>query len=141
MATTGKIKGNAWHLYKNVSGTYTKFGEVLSSSLGISIDTIDMTTKDSNEFQELVASIKRAEVSVEGIVRYDGSNQNPNDILEDALGGTEITVLAGTNASGDKYVKFNALFTNIEFSSSFDDKLGFSASMSSTGDIDLITKT
>lgn len=141
MATAGKVKGVSWGLYKNVSGTYTKIGNATSHSLTVNSGTIDVTDKDSNEFQELLPSIKSAEASIEGFVRYDGSNVDVDDLLTDILAGTEITCLVGTNASGDKYVKFDAYLTSIEQSGATDDAVTFTASVSSTGTIALIPKT
>ena len=142
MATAGKIKGNAWHIYKNIGGTYTKVGEATSATVTINSDTIDLTTKDSNEFTELIPSIKRAEVSVEGVVRYDqASAVDVDDIITDILAGTKLTIITGTFASGDKYAKFDAYFTSVEQSATFDDRASFTASMSSTGTISLVAKT
>ncbi len=141
MASIGIAKGVNYHLYKNVSGTYTKIGEATSRTVTINNATIDVTTADSNEFQALLSSIKSAESSVEGYFSFSTSNVKASDLITDILAGTEITVLFGTNASGDNYVKFDAQLTSVELGSTFDDKVTFSASLSSTGTIAQITKT
>lgn len=142
MATTGTVYGYSWRFYKTVSGTPTKIGQATSSSLTINSGTIDVTNKDSNQFQEILPSIKSAEASIEGIVYYDGSAViDVNTFATDILEGTKITCIIGTNAVGDKYITFEAYITSIEQQGATDDAVTFTASVSSTGTISLVTKT
>lgn len=141
MASTGIAKGINYHLYKNVGGTYTKIGEAKSRNVTINNSTIDVTTADSNQFQEMLSSIKSLEASVEGLVSYSTSNVKATDLIDDILTGDAIGILFGSNASGDKYIKCNVLLSSVEVTSSFDDAVTFSASMASTGTIEQITKT
>lgn len=142
MATTGYLKGINVNLYKNVSGTYTKIGRGNTASFTLNTATIDVTNKDSDEWQELLTSTKNIEFSVEGVVQYDATGVVTFDtMVEDHLAGTEYELIFGTNASGDKYLKGNAYMTSLEMSASSDDRASFTASFSSTGAFTYVQKT
>lgn len=141
MATTGKVKGINFSLFIDVSGTLTKVGNARSRSVTLSSATIDVTTADSNEFQEMLPSTKSIEASVDGVFTFDTANVKPTDLIDDILAGTKVTCSFGTNAVGDKITTFDAYLTSVEVSSSYDDVVTFSASLSSTGEITQVTTT
>lgn len=141
MATTGKVKGLIYHLFIEDGGTLTKVGNARSRSVTINSATIDVTNADSNEFQELLPSTKSLEASVDGVFTFDTTNVAPNDLVTSILAGTKLVCRAGTNVTGDAVLNFEAYLSSVEITSSYDDVVQFSASLSSTGNITQVVLT
>lgn len=141
MATTGKVKGLIYHLFIEDGGTLTKVGNARSRSVTINSATIDVTNADSNEFQEILPSTKSLEASVDGVFTFDTANVAPQDLVTKILAGTKLVCQAGTNVVGDYVIRFDAYLSSVEITSSYDDVVQFSASISSTGEITQVVLT
>jgi len=139
MATTGIANGTLVSLYKTISTTPTKIANGRSTSADISIDMIEITTKDSAGYKEYIAGEKGGTFEFEGLLEQDGSIGgslvSPSDLVTDALAGTAITVRWSTQVSGDTYYESSAIISNVNFSAPNNDAATFTCSLQMTGTI------
>jgi predicted secreted protein len=98
MATTGIVNGTLIGLYK-VAGspsTFTKIANGRAAGADLSIDMIEITTKDSSGFKEYVAGEKGGTFQFEGLFEYETSVSSQglsfDDLVTDALAGTAFTI-------------------------------------------------
>jgi predicted secreted protein len=139
MATTGIMNGTLIGLYKSVSSTMTKIANGRSTSVDISIDMIEITTKDSAGYKEFIPGEKGGTFDFEGLLEQDGSIGgslvSPSDLVTDALAGTAITVRWSSQVSGDTYYESSAYITNVNFSAPNNAEATFTCSLQMTGTI------
>src|SRR6056300_242807 len=69
-------------------------------SLSLSMETIDITTKDSAGFRELLGGLRSGSVSVSGLIDYqDASNQDVTDLYSAWRNHTSLTLVVSTNVT------------------------------------------
>lgn len=107
----------------------------LSNDLTVSRDTIDITTKCSSNWQEVMAGRMSWSTSVEGV--YDTTKSyNWSEFFTDITDGSEVTVRFGDGGgqeSGKAYWTGNAIITNISLSAPQDDRVTFTADLTGDG--------
>ena len=139
MATTGIVNGSLIGLYKDITGTKTKIANGRSTSVDISIDMIDITTKDSAGYKEYLPGEKGGTFEFEGLLEEDGSVGgslvSPKDLVTDALAGTMITVRWSSQVTGDVYYESSAYISNVNFSAPNNAETTFTCSLQMTGTI------
>lgn len=105
-------------------------------SLSLSMETIDITTKDSAGFRELLGGLRSGSVSVSGLIDYqDASNQDVTDLYSAWRNRTSLTLVVSTNVSQDQKYTFSAFLTSLEQSGGTEDTATYSASFEIDGQI------
>lgn len=130
MPTTGPINGT---LYKITVGG-TEIDSLTSNSVSFSMDTRDVTTKDSSGNRELLATISSASYSAEGIVALDDT-YGVEELYDAFIARTAVAVVFTTGLTGDVQWTQNAIITSCEIDAPMEDNVTFSASFEGTGAI------
>jgi predicted secreted protein len=144
MATTGIVNGTLIGLYKVVAGTPTTFTKIANgraAGADLSIDMIEITTKDSSGFKEYVAGEKGGTFQFEGLLEYDTSVATQglsfDDMVTDALAGTAFTIRWSSQSTGDEYLESSVLVSSVSASAPQNESATFSCTMQMTGTITL----
>lgn len=107
-------------------------------SLSLNVETIDITTKDSAGFRELLGGVRSGSISVSGLVDYlDASNKDVTDLWTAWEARTAVTVkFAKTNeVAGELSFSASAIITSLEQSGGTEDTATYSATFELTGTI------
>ncbi len=146
--TTNVMYGNDLHLFTN-TGTdalpvWKNIANATSHSIKTSVDTRDVSSKDSGDFEEFVAGKMSFEVSVEALVTTDATNGY--DTLFDKMVAKElITIVSGiykTDGSLDttkRHYKGTCLITSLDISAGKGENITYSASLKGTGALTKVT--
>ena len=128
MPTTGPINGT---LYKiTVAGT--EIDSLTSNSVSFSTETRDVTTKDSGGNREILATVRSASFSAEGIVALDDTYA-VEQLSTAERAGTAVAVVFTTGVTGDVQWSQSAIITSLEIDAPMEDNVTFSISMEGTG--------
>lgn len=130
MATTGVIKGKDLMFYV---GT-TAVGHSTSCDLNISTNMIDITSKDSNGWKEILPDIKEWGISCDALTAWDAA-YGINDILEAQLAGTKLIVKFTTDIAGDIVLSGDIYIDANNIQAPNGDKSSFSFSGQGTGQL------
>jgi|TARA_R100001198_G_C5156979_1_gene163796 predicted secreted protein len=104
-------------------------------SLSINVDTIDVSTKDSNGFRDLLGGQKSFSLSADGLYDFSpttGTTTDPSDLVTQMLARTEVTftfTYSGTLATGDTYYTGSGIVTSFEVSGGVEDAPVYSVSI------------
>jgi len=109
-------------------------------SLSINVDTIDISTKDSAGFRDLLGGQKSFSISADGV--YDvsptaGTTTDPSDLVTQMLARTAATFTFkySGETTGDAYYTGSAFVTSFEASGGVEDAPTYSVSLEGTGAI------
>jgi predicted secreted protein len=139
MATVGVFSGTALLLKFAADGsTPATIGHSTSCSLSLSNDLPEATPKDSNGFQEVIAGVKSGEISFEGLVAYDDSN-NAIEAADLLLARTKVDWSFGTAETGDAVYSGEGFISSIEMSAEMESPVSYSGSITVTGAISKAT--
>lgn len=135
MATVGVFNGTNLLLKFATDGSSpVTIGHSTSCSLSLSNDLPEATTKDSSGFQEVIAGVKSGEISFEGLVAYDDSN-NAIEAADFLLARTKLDWSFGTAETGDAYYQGEGFISSIEMSAEMESPVSYSGSITVTGAI------
>jgi len=135
MATSGVFNGT--NLILKViadGGTLLTIGHTTSCTFSLSNDLPIATTKDSSGFQEVIAGVRSAEITFDGLVDY-------SDIMDiDALIGfvtsrQKIDFSFGTAATGDVVYSGEGFLSSVDYTAEMESPVSFSGTITSTGAI------
>lgn len=107
-------------------------------SLSLNVETIDITTKDSQGFRELLGGVRSGSISVSGLIDYvDASNKDMADLWTVWETRTAVTVKfsKANEATGDLSFSASAILTSLEQSGGTEDTATYSATFELTGAI------
>jgi len=109
-----------------------KVAEMTTWSLEMSVDTIDTTNFDSNDWGEFLMSFKSWTVSTEGNFKPDDT-MGQKALISAYINSTPVTLLLKVNST----VQFsgNAYVTSLSIETPVDDKVSFSAEFQGSGAI------
>lgn len=130
MATTGIMNGTLLGVY---SGS-TLIAHATEGSISLSMDTRDVTTKDSSGTRELLEATKSGTISVSALYAEDAT-YGVDDLMGAWSGRSQITVKFSTEVSGDHYWSATAYVTSLEVNSAMEDNVSYSATFELTGAI------
>lgn len=120
----------------------TDLPDQTEGSISISMETRDITTKDSSGFRELLESTRSGSVSVSGLVD-DGGSDAVSTLMTSFASRSSVSVVFGLDAASgtDPEHNFtaNAFVTSIETSAGTEDNVTYSATLELTGTIALDT--
>ena len=107
-------------------------------SLSLNVETIDITTKDSAGFRELLGGVRSGSISVSGLVDYlDASNKDVTDLWTAWEARTAVTVkfAKANEVTGELSFSASAIITSLEQSGGAEDTATYSATFELTGAI------
>ena len=137
-----KSIGNFVALYKDVSGTYEAFGGEVSSSISITKDNIETTTKDSvddagNFVKEFDGSGEYTfSFSVEGI---QSVNSDVPGKINDLMSGNKIKFRFGYNVATQTCYEGDGYIMSIDLDASKNEAVTYSAEIQGTSGLNLVT--
>lgn len=135
MASTGIFNGT--NLLVTVEGT--AIGHTTSCSLSISHDLPESTTKDSAGWSEVISGTRSGEVSFDGLVMYNDSNDNVIELIDYVINRTQVTVVFGTSESGDTIYTAEGYVASVEQSADMEAPVSYSGTITLTGAIEKST--
>ena len=108
-------------------------------SISLNMETIDITTKDSAGFRELLGGVKSGSISVSGLIDYnDSANKDVSDLFTALDNRTALALkfAKATPVAGEDF-NYNAsgFITSLEQSGCTEDTATYSATFESTGAI------
>lgn len=130
MATAGKLNGT---LYKITVGA-TEIDNLTDNSVSFSVDTRDVTTKDSSGNRELLPTILSATYSGEAIVALDAT-YGAEELYDALVAKSAVTIEFTTNVSGDVQWSQSGYFTSVEIGAPMEDNVSVSFTIEGTGAI------
>ena len=108
-------------------------------SLSLNMETIDITTKDSAGFRELLGGVKSGSMSVSGLIDYnDASNDDVSDLFTALDNRTALTLkfAKATPVVGEDFnYSASGFITSLEQSGGTEDTATYSASFELSGAI------
>jgi len=106
-------------------------------SLSLSMETIDITTKDSAGFRELLAGVRSGSVSCSGLIDYHDadSNKDITDLFDAWNNRTALTLKFSNEITGDASYSATAFITSLEQSGGTEDTATYSASFELSGTV------
>lgn len=134
MATAGIMNGTLLGVYVGS----TLVAHATEGSISLSMDTRDVTTKDSSGMRELLEGTKSGSISVSALYAEDAA-YGVEELMTAWANRTALTVKFSTEVSGDHYWSANAYLTSLEVSASTEDNASYSASFELTGAVTYTT--
>tara|TARA_R100000231_G_scaffold113081_1_gene83907 strand:- start:3066 stop:3491 length:426 start_codon:yes stop_codon:yes gene_type:complete len=121
-------------------GTEAKLMHSQNVSLSMNVDTIDISTKDSSGFRDLLGGQKSFSLSADGLMDFAGvaGDTEPDELFEQMDGRTPVTftfalaVPAGYTLTGSGFI------TSLEISAAMEDAPTYSCTIEGSG---ALTKT
>ena len=132
MATTGIMNGTLLGVY--AGATPTLIAHATESSISLSMDTRDASTKDSAGYRDLLEGSRSGSISVSSLYAEDAA-YGVDDLMTHFTARTAVAVKFSTEVSGDHYWSASAYITSLEVSASKEDNVTYSATFELTGTI------
>ena len=110
-------------------------------SLSINVDTIDVSTKDSAGFRDLLGGQKSFSLSADGLYDFSptaGTTTDPSDLVTQMLARTAVTftfTYGQSLSTGDTYYTGSGFITSFEVSGGVEDAPVYSATIEGSGSI------
>ena len=114
----------------------TALPDQTEGSISISMETRDITTKDSAGYRELLPGLRSGTISVSGLVDDDGAGGAGGVLFADLDSRTAQTLVFGFDDATDDYnYSCSAFCTSLEVSAATEDNVTYSATFEITGAI------
>lgn len=126
-----KSNGTSWKIY--VGSTSTKIDNITKISMSIGRNMIDVTTKDSNHWKEVLPGLKDAKFTFEGPLDYGSSGYTPSSLFTALDAGTSLAFILYDSTSGDKQYQASGYLNKFDTSSGVEDVATFSLEATVTG--------
>lgn len=126
--TQGKINGNELLLYVNGSAVAC----CLNHSLQMSTEEIDVTTKDSDGWKEIILGLRSWIITGEGLTEFSAT-YGFNDLVTVWKNKTMVTIQFKTDNTDDKVFSGSAYITELSEDAAMNDATSFSFTMQGTG--------
>jgi len=122
-----------------VNGAADEFKLMHSTSVSLSVnaDTIDVSTKDSQGFRDLIGGQKSFSLSADGLMDFasTGSSTDTDELFTNMMNRTSVTFTFALDVqSGYKYTG-SGFITSLEISGGMEDAPTYSVSIEGTGEI------
>ena len=114
----------------------TALPDQTEGSISISMETRDITTKDSAGYRELLEGVRSGTISVSGLVDDNGTGGAGGVLFADLDSRTAQTLVFGFDDATDDYnYSCSAFCTSLEVSAATEDNVTYSATFEITGAI------
>jgi predicted secreted protein len=112
MAAQGRFNAKDMKVYTTASSTDTLIAHVDSCEINFSAETIDITTKDSNGWKEIIHGLKSGSASISGKTDFSSSNQ-VGALTTAFTAGTALTFKFKTANVGDTTYSWTGYITSL----------------------------
>jgi len=121
-------------------GAEAKLMHSQNVSLSINVDTIDITTKDSAGFRELLGGTKSFSLSADGLMDFSATagDTDVQELFTQMLARTAVTFTFALASAAGYTVTGSGFLTSLEISGGTEDAPTYSCSIEGTG---VLTKT
>ena len=133
------INGTVYLLKIGTDGAEVAVPDQTEGSISFSMETRDITTKDSSGYRELLESTRSATISVSGLVDDDGAGGAGSDLFTVLDGRNTTHVIFGLDDTADYHYECDAFVTSLEISAGTEDNVTYSATLEVTGSITEVT--
>jgi len=134
------INGTIFLLKIGADGSEVAVPDQTEGSISFSMETRDITTKDSSGYRELLESTRSATISISGLVDDDGAGGAGADLFAVLDGRSTTHVIFGLDGATDDYhYECDAFVTSLEISAGTEDNVTYSATLEVTGSISEVT--
>ena len=112
--------------------------------LSTNVDTIDITTKDSSGFRELLGGTKSFSLSADGLMDFNpatAADTEVDELTTQMLARTAVTFTftLSSTAAGDYFYSCSGFVTSLEISAGTEDAPTYSCSIEGTGALTVTT--
>ncbi len=118
-------------------GTEQKLMHSQNVSLSMNVDTIDISTKDSAGFRDLLGGQKSFSLSADGLMDFNsaGTDTEVDELFDQMFGRTAVTFVFGFDspATGEYSYSGSGFITSLEISGATEDAPTYSVSIEGTG--------
>ncbi len=116
-------------------GTEAKLMHSQNVSLSMNVDTIDISTKDSAGFRELLGGQKSFSLSADGLMDFEAAagDTDVQELFTQALDRTAVTFVFGIDDGTLYNMSGSGFITSIEVSGGTEDAPTYSVSIEGTG--------
>ena len=104
-------------------------------SLSLNMETIDITTKDSAGYRELLAGMRSGSISVSGLIDYQSADKDTVDLYTAWENRTSLTLKFSSEISSDTSFTASGFLTSLEQSGGTEDTATYSATFELTGQV------
>ena len=130
MATSGVMNGTLMGIYIGS----TLVAHATEGSISLSMDTRDISSKDSAGTRALLEGMKSGSISMSALYAEDGA-YGADDLYTAMAARTPLAVKFSTEVSGDHFWSASAYLTSLEVSAGTEDNVTYSATFELTGAI------
>jgi len=114
----------------------TALPDQTEGSISISMETRDITTKDSAGWRDLAEGLRSGSISVSGLVDDDGTGGAGGTLFTTLTARSEVALVFGFDDASDDYnYTCNAYCTSVEVSAATEDNVSYSATFEINGAI------
>ena len=114
----------------------TALADQTEGSISISMETRDITTKDSAGYRELLEGVRSGTISVSGLIDDDGAGGAGGTLFSTLDGRASVALVFGFDDASDDYnYTCNGFCTSMEVSGGTEDNVTYSATFEITGAI------
>ena len=143
------LNGNALTLaIDSTAGGEQVFAHSISASLSVNNSLIDVTSVDSNSFEEMISGRKSFSISTDGLADFDdvASSKSTEQFSDLALAGTKVFFMftrpdAGLSAGDLMGWSGAAFIESFEVSRTADDNITYSCSLKGSGELSKVVKS
>jgi TP901-1 family phage major tail protein len=118
-------------------GTEAKLMHSQNVSISMNVDTIDISTKDSSGFRDLLGGQKSFSLSADGLMDFAGvaGDTEVDELFDQMFNRTAVTFTFGLSspATGDYTYTGSGFLTSLEVSGGTEDAPTYSVSIEGTG--------
>lgn len=128
-----KSNGTSWKIY--VGSQSTVISNITKVSMSIGRSMIDVTTKDSNHWKEVLPGLKDGKFTFEGILDFAASGYSPSSLFTALDAGTSLAFILYDAISGDKQYTASGYLNKFDINTGTEDAATFSLEATVTGTV------
>jgi predicted secreted protein len=132
MAAQGKFNAKDMKVYTTSGSTDLLIADVDSCDISFSAETIDVTTKDSDGWKEVIHGLKSGTASISGKVNFGATNQ-VGSLTSAFTGGTKLKFKFKTANVGDTTYAWDGYITSLPLTFGNNEAAMFSCDVEFTG--------
>ncbi len=126
-----KSNGTSWKIY--IGSTSTVISNIKKISMDIDRAMIDVTTKDSNHWKEVLPGMKSGKFQFDGNLDFAASGYTPASLYSALDAGTSLAFILYDAISGDKQYQASGYLDKFSIATGTEDVTDFTLSAIITG--------
>jgi len=130
MPTTGKFNAKLFGVYNGS----TLISHATEASIEFSGDTIDVTTKDNNDWGDFLLGRKSCTINVSALRAFDAT-YGADDLFTAFTNNTALTIKFSTEVTGDKYYTGTFYVTSLSENAPDNEGASYSATFTGAGQV------